>query len=255
MRAFFSELAALSASETLPLFRSGLSVANKLDKGFDPVTEADKATERALRAMIEARFPDHGILGEEYGLVRPEASHRWVIDPIDGTRAFITGIPVWGTLVGLLEDGRATHGMMAQPYLDEIFYGDKDGSVLLKGEVQQALKTSPCTDIAEAKVMSAGPEFWTDAEKPKLDALAAQSRLIRYGADCYAFAMLATGAVDIVVECGLNPYDICGLIPVIEGAGGVVAQPDGARAEEGGIVIAAATPALFVAVASLWDKD
>jgi len=237
----------------LPLFRSGLSVDNKLDDGFDPVTEADKATERAIRTLIEATFPDHGILGEEYGLVREDAKHRWVIDPIDGTRAFITGIPVWGTLVGLLEDGRATHGMMAQPYLGELFYGDKDGSVLMKNGETRSLKTSNCTEISKAKTMSAGPEFWTEQEKPKLDAIADQSQLIRYGADCYAFAMLASGEVDIVVECGLNPYDICGLIPVIEGAGGVVAQPDGARAEEGGIVIAAATPALFDAVVKLWS--
>lgn len=255
MRKFFSELATIAAKESLPLFRSGLSVDNKLAKGFDPVTEADKATERAIRTFIESRFPEHGILGEEYGLVREEASLRWVIDPIDGTRAYITGIPVWGTLVGLLDNGKATHGMMSQPYLGELFYGGPEGSVLIKGDTQTALKTNQCIDIASAKIMSAGPEFWTDTEKPKLDILAAQSQLIRYGADCYAFAMVASGEVDVVVECGLKPYDICGLIPIIEGAGGMVAQPDGAPAEEGGIIIAAATPELFKSVARLWDED
>lgn len=251
-RDFFCQIAAVAAEASLPLFRNGLAVDNKLSDGFDPVTEADKATERAIRDLIAAHYPDDGILGEEYGASNVGAARSWVIDPIDGTRAFITGIPIWGTLVGHLVEGRAVAGMMSQPYLGEIFYGDQSGSVMMRHGVTSSLKTSACQQLKHAKVMSSGPDFWTSEERGALDGIVDVARLMRYGADCYAFAMVAAGEVDVVVECGLQPHDICGLIPVIEAAGGVVATPKGARAEGGGTVIAAANQALFEEVAQCW---
>lgn len=252
MRDFFCQMAAVAAEASLPLFRSGLSVDNKLLEGFDPVTEADKATERAIRGLIALHYPDDGILGEEFGASNQNAERCWVIDPIDGTRAFITGIPVWGTLVGHLVAGQAVAGMMSQPYLGEMFYGDAKGSVMMRDNAITPLSTSHCMRLEDAKVMSSGPEFWTAEERGALDGIVNAARLIRYGADCYAFAMVAAGAVDVVVECGLQPHDICGLIPVIEGAGGVVASPQGKRVEGGGTVIAAANQALFDEVAQFW---
>lgn len=252
MRDFFCQLADVAAAASLPLFRNGLAVENKLSEGFDPVTEADKATERVIRDMIAQHYPDDGILGEEYGATNEDAARCWVIDPIDGTRAYITGIPIWGTLVGLLDGGRAVAGMMSQPYVEEIFYGDREGSVLMRHGVMTPLKVSTCMQLPHAKVMSSGPDFWTPQERGALDGIVDAARLMRYGADCYAFAMLAAGEVDVVVECGLQPHDICGLIPVIEGAGGVVANPQGNRVEGGGTVIAAATAELFEDVAQFW---
>lgn len=253
-RTFFAELAAVAAAETLPRFRQFNAVDNKYSSGFDPVTEADRAAERAIRAVIERNFPDHGILGEEYGPQNVDRSHVWVIDPVDGTRAFISGLPVWGTLVGLTIDGDAHAGMMSQPFTGELFYSDGEGSYLVRqGENAEPRRLSVRSDVKldEATLFTTTPGHFKGELGKGFDRLKNAVRLTRYGVDCYAFAMLAGGFVDIVVEAGLQPYDIVALIPIIEQAGGIITRRDGGPAEQGGDVVAAATPALHAAALEL----
>lgn len=247
-QAFFEKLAAAAAAESLPRFRQFNEIDNKYTVGFDPVTEADRAAERAIRALIGEEFPDHGILGEEYGAYNTDSSHVWVIDPIDGTRAFISGLPVWGTLVGLTIDGDAKAGMMSQPFTGELFYSDGNGSYLSHGQAPlRRLKTRQTTELKEATLFTTTPMLFSDEKRTGFDRLENEVRLSRYGVDCYAFAMLAGGFADVVFECGLQPYDIVALIPIIEQAGGVITQIDGGPAEAGGDVIAAATKELHQA--------
>ncbi|MGL4405677.1 MAG: histidinol-phosphatase [Notoacmeibacter sp.] len=245
--AFFEEIAAASAAATLPYFRTALDVDNKLAAGFDPVTEADKSAERAIRALIERDFPVDGILGEEYGLVRETADRRWVIDPVDGTRAFISGLPTWGTLVGLTQNNIAIAGLMAQPFTGETFMADGKNAVRQwRGEVKD-LKVSGCQNLGQAKMFTTSPHLFKGEMRTRFDALETRVKLSRYGTDCYAFAMLAAGFADIVIDPILQPYDIVALIPLIEQAGGIVTTLDGERAENGGDIIAAASPQLHQA--------
>jgi histidinol phosphatase-like enzyme (inositol monophosphatase family) len=241
----FLDIADAAAAASLPHFRTVLSVSNKLAEGFDPVTEADTATERAIRALIESEFPEDGILGEEFGMVRADAPYRWVIDPIDGTRAFISGLPVWGTLVGRLDRGKAVAGMMAQPFTGEVFIADGTRAERIWRGVSAPLKASGCKRLSEAKLFTTSPHLFQGELRKRFDALETQVRLFRYGTDCYAFAMVAAGFADLVIDPGLKPYDIVGLIPLIEQAGGVVATLAGGPPEEGGDIIAAATPELL----------
>ena len=249
---FFEAVAHATAETTLPYFRTAMMIDNKLEGGFDPVTEADKSAERAIRALIERDFPADGIHGEEYGLVRENAARRWVIDPVDGTRAFISGLPVWGTLLGLTENGTAIAGMMAQPFTGEIFMAD-GGQALRKwrdhnGDRQTAkLQVSGCKQLSDAKMFTTTPHLFKGTMRAQFDALETRVKLSRYGTDCYAFAMLAAGFADLVIDPGLQPYDIVALIPLIEQAGGIVTTLDGGRAENGGDIIAAASPELHQA--------
>lgn len=248
---FLRQIAETAAAETLPRFRTSGSVVNKLEGGFDPVTEADREAERAIRALINRTHPDHGILGEEFGAENTERRHVWVIDPIDGTRAFISGLPVWGTLVGLMADGRAVAGLMAQPFTGELFAA-AGGKGLYEGPGgARALQTRPTKAISEAILFTTTPALYVGGDRDAYDRLEAQVRLARYGCDCYAFAMLAAGHVDLVIEAGLQSYDIVGLIPPIEAAGGVVTRWDGSTAETGGNIIAAATPELHAAALAI----
>ncbi|PWJ73864.1 histidinol phosphatase-like enzyme (inositol monophosphatase family) [Pseudaminobacter salicylatoxidans] len=244
---FMRRIAKAAAAETLPRFRQHTAVVNKLAVGFDPVTEADREAERAIRALISAEFPGHGILGEEHGLENASSRHVWVIDPIDGTRAFISGLPVWGTLVGLTVDGDAVAGMMSQPFTGELFYADAEGAHYEGPGGNRRLATRQTTDLADATLFTTTPALFRDGKRAIYDRLEGRVRLARYGTDCYAFAMVAAGHADIVVEAGLQPYDIVALIPIIEKAGGVVTTFDGGPAEKGGDVIAAATPELHAA--------
>ena len=245
--AFFEEIAEAAAAVTLPYFRTQLSVDNKLAGGFDPVTEADKSAERAIRALIERNYPDDGIHGEEYGLIRENAARRWVIDPVDGTRAFISGLPTWGTLVGLTENNIAIAGLMAQPFTGETIIADGTKAVRQwRGQVAD-LRVSGVRNLSDAKMFTTTPHLFQGSMRARFDALETQVKLSRYGTDCYAFAMLAAGFADLVIDPGLKPYDIVALIPLIEQSGGVVTTLDGKRAENGGDVIAAATPELHEA--------
>ncbi|MBO6551883.1 MAG: histidinol-phosphatase [Roseitalea sp.] len=253
-RAFLEQLARAAAAETLPRFRMAGAVANKLGEGFDPVTEADRAAEAAIRALIGAHHPDHGIIGEEYGSEGEDRSHVWVIDPIDGTRAYISGLPVWGTLVGLTVDGVARSGFMHQPFTDELFVADGSGTFLLRGGADpQALETRKGKSPGDATLFTTTPALYEGAGREAYDRLEAAVRLPRYGCDCYGFAMVAAGHADIAIEPGLAPYDICALIPLIEQAGGVVTRWDGGRAEQGGDVIAAGSAELHEAALELLD--
>lgn len=253
---FMQRLAAAAAAETLPLFRSSALVENKQDGGFDPVTAADRDAEEAIRALIEETYPEHGIIGEEHGAVRETASHVWIIDPIDGTRAFISGLPVWGTLVGLRVDGVATAGFMSQPFTGEFFVADGDKSMLIRGdEAPVQLSTRKHHALSEATIFTTTPAlFGTGAKRDAWNRLEDAVKLARYGCDCYAFAMVAAGFADIVVDPGLNAYDIAALIPLIEQAGGVVTTLDGRNAVDGGDIIAAATPALHEAALEILNR-
>ncbi|PZN54546.1 MAG: histidinol-phosphatase [Proteobacteria bacterium] len=244
---FLRRIARAAAAETLPRFRSQSAVTNKLSAGFDPVTEADKQAELAIRSVIEAEFPDHGILGEEHGISNAGSRHVWVIDPIDGTRAFISGVPVWGTLVGLTEDGEAVAGMMSQPFTGELFYANGSGAHYEGPGGPRKLATRKTMSLSQATLFTTSPGLFRDEKRGNYDRLESMVQLARYGTDCYAFAMLAAGSVDVVVDPGLQPYDIVGLIPIIEKAGGVITTFDGGPAEKGGDVVAAATPELHEA--------
>jgi histidinol phosphatase-like enzyme (inositol monophosphatase family) len=244
---FLRRIAAAAAAETLPRFRRQGAVANKEAAGFDPVTEADQQTELAIRALIAAEFPDHGILGEEHGSQNLASRHVWVIDPIDGTRAFISGLPTWGTLVGLTTDGEAVAGMMSQPFTGELFYANGSGAHYEGPGGPRRLQTRKTTRIEEATLFTTTPALFKNEARGRYDRFEQRVRLARYGTDCYAFAMLAAGSVDIVTDPGLKPYDIVALIPIIEKAGGIVTTFDGGPAENGGDIVAAATPELHEA--------
>jgi histidinol phosphatase-like enzyme (inositol monophosphatase family) len=245
---FLRRLAAVAARETLPRFRLPGAVVNKIAGGFDPVTEADRETEKALRALIRSEYPGHGVLGEEYGNEGADAELVWVIDPIDGTRSFISGIPLWGTLVGLTRDGDAVAGMMAQPFIGELFYSTGNGAFYEGPHGQTQLATSATKDLADATLFTTTPAIFEADRRSSYDLLEKQVRLARYGTDCYAYCMLAAGQIDCVVEAGLYPYDIVALIPIIEQAGGVVTDWDGGPAERGGGIVAAANATLHAQI-------
>jgi histidinol phosphatase-like enzyme (inositol monophosphatase family) len=242
--AFFQELAELSGSAILPHFRTRMVVDNKEADAFDPVTAADRAAEEVIRRHIGAHYPDHGILGEEFGDDSGSADYVWVIDPIDGTRAFISGIPVWGTLVGLKKNGQPIYGMMSQPFIGERFVGDGQTAIYSGPAGEAVLRTRPCPSIAEATLFTTSPSIFSDADREAYARVESHVRLTRYGCDCYAYCMLAGGHVDIVIEAGLKTFDIMPLIPVIEGAGGIVTNWQGGSAIDGGQVVASGDPSL-----------
>ena len=246
--AFLHLLADAAARETLPRFRTGAKVSNKLDQGFDPVTEGDRMAERAMRALIERKQPGHGIVGEEFGTRAGREDWTWILDPIDGTRAFVSGLPTWGTLIGLYREGRPHAGMLAQPFTRERFWCDGEASWFAHdGDAPERLATSGIETLADATLMTTDPALFEGEEAARFARLDAEVRMRRYGFDCYAYAMVAAGHVDLVVESGLHVYDIAALIPIIEGAGGVVSAWDGTTAANGGRVVAAANPTLHAA--------
>lgn len=243
-KTFFDSLADAASAAILPHFRTALAVENKLKEAFDPVTVADRAGEVAMRDLIGATYPDHGILGEEFGNVGLDREHVWVLDPVDGTRSFITGIPLWGTLIGLRRNGEPVQGMMAQPFTGERFYGDGVASVYSGPGGERPLKTRACADLGSAALFTTSLRAFGDDERRAYLAVEADARLVRYSADCYAYCMVAAGQADVVIEAGLQPYDITALIPVIEGAGGVVTSWTGGSATDGGAVVASGDPRL-----------
>ncbi len=241
---FLETLAEASSKAIMPHFRNGHDVENKLDGGFDPVTIADRAGETAMRELINQRYPDHGILGEEHGPENLDAENVWVLDPIDGTRAFITGLPTWGTLIGLTTNSKPSLGMMVQPYVGEYYAGDCTSAVY-KGPVgSKTLKTRSCNALQDAVMFTTTPALFPPAEREVYDIIEAQTKLARYGTDCYGYCMVAAGLADIVIESGLQAYDIVALIPIIEGAGGVVTNWNGGSAAQGGQVLATGDPRL-----------
>lgn len=233
-----------AARKTLPLFRTALAVDNKLASGFDPVTEADKAAETAIRKVIAEAFPDHAVIGEEWG-TSGESRYSWIIDPVDGTRAFISGAPVWGTLIGFAVDGVAVAGLMSQPFIGETFLAVPGRSTYRRNGATLANTTSGALDLAGARVFTTTPNLFKGAHWNKWLAVEGATRLQRFGMDCYGYALLAAGHADLVIEPALNTYDIAALVPIIREAGGAIACWDGSEPTGGGNVVAAATPQLL----------
>lgn len=237
---FVDRLANASGEAILPFFRTSLAVEDKdRSGGFDPVTAADKAAESVMRSLIRETFPDHGIIGEEHGSHATDAEYVWVLDPIDGTRSFILGMPIWGTLIGLTRRGAPCFGHMHQPFIGESFTGDGARSTYRGRGGDRRLRARACGRLQDAMMMSTAPSMFDEEERAAFERVAGDVRLMRWGGDCYAYAMLAAGHLDLVVESDLKPFDIVALIPIIEGAGGVVTTWDGGPASQGGRIIAA----------------
>jgi myo-inositol-1(or 4)-monophosphatase len=241
--AFVDRLATVSGEAILPFFRTSLGVDNKAGAGgFDPVTAADRSAETAMRTLIRQTFPDHGIIGEEFGSERTDAEYVWVLDPIDGTKSFIVGMPAWGTLIALTRAGQPVYGMMHQPFTRERFTGDGGAARYRGPSGERALRARHCAGLANAILMTTSPLLMKEADRATFGKVEKAVRLSRYGGDCYAYCMLAAGHVDLVIETELKPYDILPLIPIITGAGGVVTAWDGGRPHGGGRIIAAGDP-------------
>lgn len=244
----FAVAAAVEAgAQTLPYFRADTVVENKLDDGrFDPVTEADRAAERVLRERIREQFPSHGICGEEFGLESGNGL-TWVIDPIDGTRAFMSGMVHWGLLLGLFDGARSIIGVMYQPYTQEIWCGNGSRAEFRRNGEVRSIRTRQCVEISDAVLATTSPVHFAGPERAAFQKLESAAKLTRYGGDCYLYAMLAMGFVDLATDASLNSYDIQGLIPIIEGAGGVVTTYDGGNPSLGGTVLASGNPCLHEA--------
>jgi histidinol-phosphatase len=238
--AFVDDLAHVAGETIRPFFRTALGVENKsLSGGFDPVTAADRAAETVMRALIKRTFPEHGILGEEFASDRPDAEYVWVLDPIDGTKSFICGMPAWGTLIALTRRGEPIYGMMYQPFTREYFTGDGSAASYRGPAGDRKLRVRPCAELEEAVLLTTSPLLMREPDRKIFQHVEQAVRLSRYGGDCYAYCMLAAGHVDLVIETELKPYDVLPLIPIIEGAGGIVTTWDNASPNQGGRVIAA----------------
>src|SRR5262245_34147182 len=238
--AFLDELAAVSGETILPFFRTALSIEDKgRGGGFDPVTAADRAAEMAMRTLIRRTFPDHGIIGEEYGKERADAEFVWVLDPIDGTKSFISGMPAWGTLIALLRSGEPVFGMMNQPFTRERFSGDGRKAHYRGPAGDRDLRVRACANLAQAVLFTTSPLLMNASDRERFGRVEQEVRLSRYGGDCYAYCMVAAGHVDIVIETELKPYDVLPLIPIIAGAGGLITTWEGGAPHAGGRIIAA----------------
>lgn len=245
-------LADLARPLTLAQFRKpALRVESKSAAGFDPVTDADRATERAIRDHLARHRPGDGIVGEEFGTEPGTTGLSWIIDPIDGTRAYLSGTPCWGVLIALADAAGPFLGIIDQPHTQERFSGGPGGAVLQDRNGRAALRTSPRATLADAILFSTFPEIGSEAERAAFARVAAQVRLTRYGLDCYAYALVAAGHVDLVIEAGLNAYDIAAPQAVIEAAGGIVTDWTGAPPGASGQVIAAANAALHAQALAL----
>jgi myo-inositol-1(or 4)-monophosphatase len=233
----------------LEYFRQPMAVRDKRSGGhYDPVTEADRRIEALIRERLRSAFPGHRVVGEEHG-AEGEGEACWYIDPIDGTRAFISGMPTWGILLGLVVDDRPLVGIVHQPYTGETWFAAPGmGSRLRRGDCETTLRTREDAALADAVLYSTHPSMFREPGlMGRYERLAVRCRLQRWGGDCYALALVAQGGIDLMVESGLMPYDILPLVPIIEGAGGVVTDLEGRTPLAGGTVIAAASPALHAA--------
>jgi len=238
--AFVHKLATLSGEAILPFFRTAIGVEDKSrGRAFDPVTEADRAAEQVMRRLIREAFPDHGIIGEEFENLNTDSPYVWALDPIDGTKSFIAGLPAWGTLIGLLKDGDPVYGMMHQPFIRERFFGDGASARYQGPAGERVLAVRDCGRLEDAILFTTSPRLMNDADRGAFGKVEEQVRLSRYGGDCYAYCMVAAGLVDLVIETELQDHDVIALVPIIEGAGGVVTNWEGGSAASGGRVVAA----------------
>ena len=254
--AFVDKLATVSGEAILPYFRTSIGVEDKsADMRFDPVTQADRAAELAIRALIKRDFPEHGIVGEEYGNERTDAEYVWVLDPIDGTKSFISGMPPWGTLIALTRAGTPVFGMMHQPFTGERFTGDGGGARYRGPAGDRDMRVRPCGGLADAVLFTTSPRMMNLADRAAFARIEDKVRLSRYGGDCYAYCMVAAGHIDLVIETGLKPYDVMALIPIIAGAGGVITNWEGGPAEAGGRIIAAGDKRVHDAARAMLTAD
>jgi histidinol-phosphatase len=217
--ALATQLADAAGEAIRPYFRQPLAVDDKAD--LSPVTAADRAAEAAMRRLIAARFPAHGIIGEEFGRERDGADFVWVLDPIDGTKSFISGVPLFGTLIALAYQGRPILGIIDQPILRERWIGGSGHPTTLNGA---AIRVRRCPALAGATVFATSPDMFKDHDAAAFARVAASAKLVRFGADCYAYGLLALGCIDLVIEASLKPYDFSAMLPIVEGAGGVASD-------------------------------
>ena len=251
-RWFARKLALAARSETLALFEQEYTTENKAGEGqFDPVTEADRAAEAAMRRLIDQEFPEHGITGEELADRRADSRYCWSLDPIDGTRSYLTGFPTWTTLIALLGEGEPLLGLIDAPRLNELYIGTAEGSVLESGTSLSTLKTSGCSVLSQARLSTTDPYLFHGSAAEAFERLRATIQMVRFGHDGYAYARLAAGYVDLVVECGLKSHDYNALIPVVRGAGGSFGDWNGGSDFDTGNMIAAATPELYEAAVTI----
>jgi histidinol-phosphatase len=247
-------LADRAGAVILPHFRTAFAIDHKGGDFFDPVTAADRAAESVIREALAGAYPAHGIIGEEFGSTRSDAEYCWVIDPIDGTRSFILGLPLWGTLIGLMRGGVPLLGMMDQPFTGERFFSGESEAFFRHNGATLKMRARACPTLGEALLATTTPEYFTGEDAQRFEALSRAVRLRRYGGDCYNYCMLALGQIDLVVEAGLNPYDIIPLIPIVERAGGVVTAWNGEDARSGGRIIAAGDPRLHEAAVKMLSR-
>lgn len=249
LRSFASHLADVARLITLASSAGEIAVENKGGAGlFDPVTEADRAAEKAMRGLIEKAYPDHGFAGEELGDKPGSSPYSWSLDPIDGTRSYTCGLPTWTTLIALLETGQPVLGIIDAPRLDERYVGDGVATWCEYGGTSAALRSSGCTVLGEARLSTTDPFLFSAKAENAFTSLRRSVRTTRYGHDGYGYARLAAGTLDLVVECGLKPHDYNALVPVVRGAGAVFGDWSGGVDFSAGDVIAAATQELYEAV-------
>ena len=245
-------LADAARIETLAHFRRGDLVADtKATDGFDPVTVADRAAETAMRRILGAERPGDAILGEEHGATEGRSGLTWILDPIDGTRAYLSGTPTWGVLVAVADDEGPFIGIIDQPYIGERFLGAPGLARVDGPRGRSDLAARAARPLEEATLFTTFPEVGTTEERAAFERVASRARLTRYGIDCYAYALVAAGHVDLVIEAGLAPYDVAAPVAVVEAAGGIVTDWSGGPAWRGGRIIAAANPAIHAEALSL----
>ncbi len=244
-------LADAAAAQSMRYFRTPLEIISKEDQS--PVTLADRAAETAMREVLAAQCAQDGIYGEEHGRERLDAGRVWVLDPIDGTRSFITGSPLWGTLIGLLEGGQVRLGLVDMPVLGERWWGMSDAQGRLALRNGRPVRASQCTQLDQARIVTTSPDIFSEADWQAFDTLSKRCAMRRFGGDCYGYAQLAGGTIDLVVETGLQPYDYLGPAGLIEAAGGVITDWEGKPLglASDGRVVAAATPELHRAALDL----
>ncbi|HKE94396.1 MAG TPA: histidinol-phosphatase [Povalibacter sp.] len=246
---FALHLSRIAAREILPYFRARFAIDNKAAAGFDPVTVADRNAEAAIRREIRRVYPGHGLVGEEYGSEPGTEPCTWFIDPIDGTRAFVLGQLHWGTLLALNDGSRPVLGLMHQPFTRETFIGSVNGSRLLHGTTEHKLATRSGIALSEATVCATDPTMFADpADRAAFERVAAKARSVRYGGDCYTPCLVAAGHADLVVEAGLKPWDVQPLIPIVQGAGGVITDWAGGDASRADRVVIAGNAELHAEV-------
>lgn len=254
LQVFAERLADEARTLSLSFFRQPLTIETKSDES--PVTIADRAIEELIRQRIAETYPTHGVFGEEHGQDRIDAEYVWVIDPIDGTRSFITGWPLWGSLFALLRNGSPILGLIDAPVLNERWLGTETGCTMTAATGKTACRTSDCTRLAEAALYSTSPDAFSAEELVVFDDVSRRAANRRFGGDCYSYAMLASGHIDAVVEGGLQPYDYLAIVPVVEAAGGVVTDWRGDRVgvHSGGRIVAAATPELHREILAITSR-